>query len=92
MVALHTAYFLYIHYTTSFHRTVPEPNWFQVPFAVLTTIVLALQAGAFLKTVARQRAEDALIRIQGALVVARATGSNEPFLRVLRDLPAWLVA
>lgn len=55
MVVLHTAYFLYINYTTSFHRTVPEPNWFQVPFAVLTTIVLALQAGAFLKTVARQR-------------------------------------
>ena len=55
MVALHTAYFLYIHYTTSFHRTVPEPNWFQIPFAVLTTIVLALQIGAFLKTVARQR-------------------------------------
>ena len=55
MVVLHTAYFLYIHYTTSFHRTVPEPNWFQIPFAVLTTIVLALQAGAFVKTVARQR-------------------------------------
>lgn len=55
MVALHTAYFLYIHFTTSYHRTVPEPNWFQIPFAVLTTIVLALQAGAFLKTVTRQR-------------------------------------
>ena len=54
MVVLHTAYFMYIHYTTSFHRTVPEPNWFQVPFAVLTAIVVALQAAAFLKTIARQ--------------------------------------
>lgn len=55
MVALHTAYFMYIHFTTSYHRTVPESNWFQIPFAVLTTIVIALQVGAFLKTVARQR-------------------------------------
>jgi len=30
LVVLHTAYFLYIHFTLSFHRpTVPEPNWFQ---------------------------------------------------------------
>ena len=55
LVALHTAYFLYIHFTPTFHRTVPEANWFQIPFAVLTLIVLTLQAGAFLKTVARQR-------------------------------------
>ncbi|MCH7713226.1 MAG: ferric reductase-like transmembrane domain-containing protein [Chloroflexi bacterium] len=55
MVVLHTAYFLYIHFTTSYHRTVPEPNWFQLPFAVLTAMVVMLQAGAFLKTVARQR-------------------------------------
>ena len=54
-VALHTAYFLYIHYTMSFHRTVPDPNWFQIPFAVLTTILVALQVGGFLKRVARHR-------------------------------------
>jgi sulfoxide reductase heme-binding subunit YedZ len=54
-VALHTAYFLYIHYTMSFHRTVPDPNWFQLPFAVMTGILVALQVGAFLKTVAGQR-------------------------------------
>ena len=54
-VALHTAYFLYIHYTVSFHRTVPEPNWFQIPFAVLTAIVIILQVAAFIETVASQR-------------------------------------
>ena len=54
-VALHTAYFLYIHYTVSFHRTVPDPNWFQIPFAVLTAVLVALQIGAFLKTVAGRR-------------------------------------
>ena len=54
-VALHTAYFLYIHYTMSFHRTVPDPNWFQIPFAVLTAILVALQIGAYFKTVAGHR-------------------------------------
>ena len=66
-VALHTAYFLYIHYTVSYHRTVPDPNWFQIPFAVLTAILVALQVGAFVKTVALHRrgriqpAEEGLI-------------------------------
>ncbi len=54
-VALHTAYFLYIHYTMSFHRTVPDPNWFQIPFAVLTAALITLQVGAFLRTVTRHR-------------------------------------
>ena len=54
-VALHTAYFMYIHYTMSFHRTVPDPNWFQIPFAVLTAIVVAFQVAGFLKSVAGQR-------------------------------------
>ena len=54
-VALHTAYFLYIHYTMSFHRTIPDPNWFQIPFAVLTAILITLQIGAFSMTIARHR-------------------------------------
>ena len=55
LVALHTAYFLYIHYTASFHREPPpNANWFQIPFAVLTMAMLTLRAGAFIKTV-RQR-------------------------------------
>ena len=52
-VALHTAYFMYIHYTMSFHRTVPDPNWFQLPFAILTGILVSVQVGAFIKGVAR---------------------------------------
>jgi len=39
---------------------------------------------------ARRRAEDALVQIQGGLVVARGTGSREAFLRVLDDLPRLL--
>ncbi|MFZ1396105.1 MAG: hypothetical protein WAS33_04360 [Candidatus Promineifilaceae bacterium] len=55
LVVLHTVYFLFIHYTISFHRPVPEnPNWFRYPFLILSLIVPALQISAFVKTV-RQR-------------------------------------
>ena len=36
---------------------------------------------------AQQRAEDAIARIQGALVLARATDDTGPFERTLRELP-----
>jgi len=41
---------------------------------------------------ARARAEDAVIRIQGALVVSRGLATTEPFARTLRDLPGHLLA
>jgi methionine sulfoxide reductase heme-binding subunit len=49
LIVVHTAYFLYLHFQ-SFHRTVPEANWAQWPFAVLVMLVVALQVAAFLKT------------------------------------------
>ena len=64
LVALHTAYFLYIHYTVSFitpyhftGRRLLMPAGFQIPLAVLTMAVLILQIGAFFKTMRRQRLE-----------------------------------
>src|SRR3546814_17349093 len=30
LVVLHAAYFLSMHYTLSFHRAIPEPNWFRL--------------------------------------------------------------
>ena len=36
---------------------------------------------------AKRRAEESLIGIQGALVLARATGETKPFVRVLQNLP-----
>ncbi len=36
---------------------------------------------------ARERAEDAVIRVQGSLVMARASGDPMPFRRTLRNLP-----
>lgn len=44
---LHAAYFLFMHYTESFHRAVPPPNWFRFPLLVLAIAVLALQMAAF---------------------------------------------
>ena len=41
---LHAAYFLYMHYTLSFHRGVPpDVNWFRVPLLVLALGLLGLQ-------------------------------------------------
>lgn len=39
---------------------------------------------------ARLRAQQALIEIEGSLVVARVTGDSKPFLRVVRNLPVLL--
>ena len=56
LVVMHTAYFMFIHFTMSFHRAPPpDPNWFQFPFVALTLMVIALHIGAFFKTVAQQR-------------------------------------
>ena len=49
--AVHAGYFLYIHYTLSFHKNVPPPDWFRVPFLIIVAIVLLLQLSAFVKTV-----------------------------------------
>ncbi len=54
--ALHTAYFLFMHYTESFHRAVPGmPNWFRYPFLVLTFLVATLQTAAYFKGVTQRR-------------------------------------
>lgn len=49
LIVIHTAYFLYLHFQ-DFHRKVPDPNWAQIPFAVLVGLVILLQLAAFLKT------------------------------------------
>ncbi len=49
LVVVHTAYFLYLHFQ-DFHRRVPDPNWAQLPFAIIVLLVLCLQLLAFIKT------------------------------------------
>lgn len=56
LVVLHTVYFLFMHYTLSFHRQVPEnPNWFRYPFLILSLTIPVLQISAFVKTVRARR-------------------------------------
>ena len=53
--------------------------------------VLALEAGVAPAT-AQQRAEDAVVRIQGALIVAGGLGDPAPFSRALRHIERDLLA
>ena len=41
---------------------------------------------------AKQRAENALIDVQGALVISRALGTRAPFARVMEELPERLLS
>ncbi|MEE8468322.1 MAG: TetR/AcrR family transcriptional regulator [Planctomycetota bacterium] len=41
---------------------------------------------------AKRRAADAVIRIQGSVVMARATGDTKPFLRTMKGLPQLLTS
>jgi len=55
LVVLHSLYFLFMHFTESFHRPVPENlNWFRYPFLLSSLALLILQMSAFFSTV-RQR-------------------------------------
>jgi AcrR family transcriptional regulator len=58
----------------------------------VTAIARTLVDAGFGREPALQRAEDAVIAIEGALVVARATGRPEAFQRTVRALPERLLA
>lgn len=51
LVAIHTAYFLFIHYTESFHKTVPPQSIFIIPFIVMSIVILVLQISSYIKVV-----------------------------------------
>jgi len=51
LVAIHTAYFLFIHYTESFHKKVPPESIFIIPFIAMSVIVLVLQISSYVKVV-----------------------------------------
>lgn len=61
LVVLHAAYFLLIHYTPSFHRTPPPPNWFAWPLLVMGVAVAAVQWLAWVATVRRRIAARAAV-------------------------------
>lgn len=51
LVAIHTSYFLFIHYTASFHKAVPPQSTFVIPFILMSITVLALQISSYIKVV-----------------------------------------
>jgi len=51
LVAIHTSYFLFIHYTESFHKSVPPQSTFVIPFVLMSATVLVLQIASYIKTV-----------------------------------------
>lgn len=58
LVVLHSIYFLFVHYTESFHRSVPDnSNWFRYPFLISAIALLVLQMSTFYATVRQRRAE-----------------------------------
>lgn len=59
--------------------------------AWINSLALVLTEVGIPSKEARQRAEDAVIQVQGALVVTRGLNSSEPFERVLEQLPVKLL-
>ena len=72
--AIHAAYFLFIHYTLSFHRVPPPPNWFRVPLLLLVGSVIVLQGLAFGTTVRERRRGRALPPRERTTVKGTAAG------------------
>lgn len=58
LTVLHAAYFLFLHYTLSFHRQPAPENWFRWPLLTLGSTVLALQWAAFAASVRRRRSRS----------------------------------
>lgn len=58
----------------------------------LDAIATVLRDAGMPATLAQQRAEDGLIRIQGALVLAQGLNQAAPFQRVMQQLPNQLLA
>ena len=57
LVLLHTAYFLFLHYTLSFHKPPAPTNWFRWPLMLMGLGVVSLQFAAFWSTVRRRRGD-----------------------------------
>jgi TetR/AcrR family transcriptional regulator, lmrAB and yxaGH operons repressor len=58
---------------------------------LIQAIAAVVQEAGISKADAARRAEDAVIAIQGSLVVSRAMGNTAPFLRVMKEMPGKLL-
>ncbi len=57
----------------------------------IDTLVHVLIEAGIERSQARQRAEDAIVQIQGSLILARSLDNAAPFKRVLERLPEELL-
>ena len=55
--SIHSLYFLFIHYTVSFHKQVPNPDWFRYWFLAMVGVVGVLHVAAFVRSVVTSRSE-----------------------------------
>lgn len=55
LVIIHVLYFMFIHYSLSFHRPVPPPDWFRYPFLIIALSFPLMQTAGFIKTVKQYR-------------------------------------
>jgi TetR/AcrR family transcriptional repressor of lmrAB and yxaGH operons len=60
--------------------------------AWVAALAAVLAEAGFGRVAARQRAEDTLAMLQGALIVSRSSGQASPFLRMVRALPENMLA
>jgi len=58
----------------------------------IAALAKSLSDAGFDETEAGRRAEDTVIRVQGALVVSRALGERRPFTELVENLPEQLLA
>lgn len=73
LVTAHVGYFLFVHFTLSFHKDVPPPDWFRLPFVVLAVGIVGLQVAAFAVTTSRQRGRRSSRGKQRGAVEQQAT-------------------
>lgn len=59
--------------------------------ALIHAVAVVVEEAGIPPAEAAIRAEDAIIAMQGALVVSRALGNREPFRRVMREMPERLL-
>ncbi len=59
LALLHGGYFLFIHYTESFHKAPLDLDWFRIPFLVAGLSVIALEIIAFGRSVGHRTPTEA---------------------------------
>ncbi len=48
---LHGSYYLFIHFTASFHKVPPGLDWFRIPFLVTGLVLVTMQGAAFVRSI-----------------------------------------